>query len=57
MYCFISFKKTTRENEEQFPDALKNVERNIHIDYLYFRQIHSKVLKKYCRELEMFSLK
>ena len=35
--CIASYalRKTARDNEEQFPDALKFVERNIYIDDLY----------------------
>ena len=35
--CIASYdlRKTARDNEEQFPDALKYVERNIYIDDLY----------------------
>ena len=34
MLCY-ALRKTARDNEEQFPDALKYVERNIYMDYLY----------------------
>ena len=50
--CIASYalRKTARDNEEQFPDALKFVERNIYMDDLYVSTNSLKDAQKNCRE-------